>query len=112
MTPKYNAKEIARKIAKDEKIPLVLGSATPDVSTYYHAKQGEIELLKITKRANDSSLPKVKVIDLKQELANGNRTMLSMELHSLIEENIKNKHQTIQLDLLTTEKKFFRLFCQ
>ena len=95
MTPKYNAKEIAKKIAKEEKIPLVLGSATPDINTYYKAKKNEITLLKLTKRANDSKLPKVKVIDLKQELANGNRTMLSQELYSLIDENIKNKHQTI-----------------
>ena len=95
MTPKYNAKEIAKRIAKQENIPLILGSATPDINTYYKAKQGEITLLKLTKRANDSKLPKVKVIDLKQELANGNRTMLSMELYSLIEENLKNKHQTI-----------------
>lgn len=95
MTPKYNAKEIAREIAKQENIPLVLGSATPDINTYFKAKQGEISLLKLTKRANDSKLPKVKVIDLKQELAQGNRTMLSMDLYSLIEENLKNKHQTI-----------------
>ena len=95
MTPKYNAKDLARKIAKEEKIPLVLGSATPDINTYFHAKQGDIELLKLSKRANNSSLPKVEVIDLKQELANGNRTMLSMKLYSSIEENIKNKHQTI-----------------
>ncbi|MBR3162831.1 MAG: primosomal protein N' [Clostridia bacterium] len=95
MTPKYNAKEIAKKIAKQENIPLVLGSATPDINTYYKTQQKEITLLKLTKRANDSKLPTVKVIDLKQELAHGNRTMLSMELHSLIEENLKKKHQTI-----------------
>ena len=95
MTPKYNAKEVAKRIAKEENIPLVLGSATPDINTYYKAKQGEISLLKLTKRANDSKLPIVKVIDLKQELANGNRTMLSMELYTQIEQNLKNKHQTI-----------------
>ena len=95
MTPKYNAKEIAKKIAKQEEIPLVLGSATPDINTYYKAKTEKITLLELTKRANDSKLPDVKVIDLKQELANGNRTMLSVELHTLIEENLKNKHQTI-----------------
>ena len=95
MTPKYNAKEVAKKIAKQENIPLVLGSATPDINTYYKAQENKITLLKLTKRANDSKLPKVKVIDLKQELANGNRTMLSMELHSLIEDNLKNKLQTI-----------------
>ena len=95
MTPKYNAKEIAKEIAKRDNIPLVLGSATPDINTYYKAKEGKTTLLKLTRRANNSNLPKVKVIDLKQELANGNRTMLSQELYSLIDENLKNKHQTI-----------------
>ena len=122
--PKYDAKEVAKYIAKKEKCPLLLGSATPDIRTYYKTKstmeekikedeeyitremtEGEerkqnieesgIELLKLTKRANNSSLPQVEIIDLKQELANGNRSMLSMELYSAIEENLKNKKQTI-----------------
>ena len=94
-SPKYNAKEIAKKIAKEENIPLLLGSATPDLSTYYKAQQGKITILELTKRANNSSLPKVEIIDLKQELANGNRSMLSFELYQSIEENLKNKLQTI-----------------
>ena len=94
--PKYNAKEIAKKIANENKIPLLLGSATPDLTTYYQAKeQNKITLLELTKRANNSELPQVEIIDLKQELANGNRSMLSMELYQSIEENLKNKLQTI-----------------
>ena len=94
-TPKYNAKEIAKILAKVNKCPLILGSATPDLNTFYRANIGEIELLKLTKRANESSLPDVEVVDLKQELANGNRSMLSMDLYSAIEENLKNKLHTI-----------------
>ena len=95
-TPKYNAKEIAKKVAKENNIPLVLGSATPDLTTYYKAKEkNEITLLELTKRANNSALPKVEIVDLKQELANGNRSMLSMDLYQSIEENLKNKLQTI-----------------
>ena len=118
-TPKYNAKEIAELIAKVNKCPLVLGSATPDLTTFYRTKAGQnfnrafskydnvkekleenannkcIELLKLTKRANNSNLPDVEVVDLKQELANGNRSMLSVDLYSAIEENLKNKLQTI-----------------
>ena len=95
MTPRYNAKEVARKIAINKQIPLVLGSATPDINTFYKAKQEQIELLELTKRANKSCLPEVQVIDLREELANGNKTMLSRELYSKIQENLKNKHQTI-----------------
>ena len=95
-TPKYQAKDIATKIAKEEEIPLVLGSATPDMTTYYNAiNNNGITLLKLTKRANKSSLPKVGIIDLKQELANGNHSMLSQELYQSIEENLKDKYQTI-----------------
>lgn len=99
--PRYNAKEIAKVLAKENKAPLVLGSATPDMTTFYNATNEDefgntkIQLLTLTKRANQSSFPKVEIIDLKQELANGNRSMLSMELYNCIEENLKQKRQTI-----------------
>ena len=99
--PRYHAKEIAKILAKENHAPLVLGSATPDMTTFYHATNEDengntkIQLLTLTKRANHSSLPKVEIIDLKQELANGNRSMLSMELYNCIEENLKQKRQTI-----------------
>ncbi len=95
-TPKYHAKDIANYIAKQEHIPVVLGSATPDITTYYKAtKTNEITMLKLSKRANHAQLPKVEIIDLKEELANGNHSMLSMELYTAIEKNLKEKHQTI-----------------
>lgn len=95
-SPRYEAKEVARKIAKDMQVPLLLGSATPDLKTYYKAKEkNKITLLELTKRANNSNLPKVEIIDLKQELANGNRSMLSIELYNAIEQNLKDKLQTI-----------------
>ena len=99
-SPRYNAKEIAEKICKENNIPLLLGSATPDINTFYRTNLENIDdrritLLKLTKRANNSSLPKVKIVDLKKELAIGNKTMFSTLLHKLIEENLKNKHQTI-----------------
>lgn len=99
--PRYNAKEIAKILAKENKAPLLLGSATPDINTFYNATNEnedgntKTKLLTLTKRANESSLPKVEIIDLKQELANGNRSMLSMELYNSIEENISQKRQTI-----------------
>ena len=95
-SPKYNAKEVAKKIAKEEKIPLLLGSATPDLITFYNAKETKkTTILELTKRANNSNLPKVEIVDLKQELANGNRSMLSHDLYGAIEKNLKDKLQTI-----------------
>ena len=93
--PRYNAKELAGYMAKKNNIPLVLGSATPDISTYYKAENNKIEMLKLTKRANESNLPKVNVIDLREELANGNRSILSRKLYEEIEKNLKDKKQTI-----------------
>lgn len=95
--PRYQAKEVATYLAKQNQIPLIFGSATPDLITYKNAMQldGEIELLTLTKRANESSLPQVQIVDLKQELANGNRSMLSVDLYNAIEENLKQKKQTI-----------------
>ncbi len=95
MNPRFNAKEISKYIAKQNNIPLVLGSATPDINTFYKAKNGTIELIKLTKRANNANLPQIEIVDLKQELANGNRSMISRKLYSKIEENICKKEQTI-----------------
>ena len=95
--PRYNAKEVAKYLAKQNQIPLIFGSATPDIITYTQAREGDnkITLLTLNQRANKSSLPNVQVVDLKQELANGNRSMLSVDLYSAIEENLKQKKQTI-----------------
>lgn len=94
-TPRYNAKEIARYLCKNNNIPLVLGSATPDIDTFYKAQTGKIELLKLSKRANKSDLPEVHIVDLKQELAMGNKSMISQMLKEKIDKNLKEKAQTI-----------------
>ena len=70
--PRYDARDIARFLAKQNNIPLVLGSATPDIGTYYNTQIGKTELLTLNKRATNSSLPKIEVVDLRQELAKGN----------------------------------------
>lgn len=95
MTPRYNAKDLARFIAKQNNIPLILGSATPDVCDYYKAKNGEKELVLLTKRANNSSNPDIHIVDMRQELASGNRSMFSEILKEKIDENLKKEKQTI-----------------
>lgn len=94
-TPRYSAKEVAYQIAKEKNIPLLLGSATPDLGTFYKAINKEITLLKLTQRANHSNLPKVDIVDLKYELAIGNKSMISNLLYSEMEKNLKEKKQTI-----------------
>ena len=95
MTPRYNSKEIAKYLAKQNNIPLLLGTATPDINTYYEAENKDIQLLKLTQRANSASLPDIEIVDLRKELAMGNKSMISTRLYEEIENNLKNKKQTI-----------------
>ena len=95
MAPRYNAKDLAKYMAEKANCPLVLGSATPEISTMYLAKENEYALYTLTKRANNASLPNVEIVDLRNELALGNRSMLSFKLQDEIKKNLENKKQTI-----------------
>ena len=94
-TPKYNAKDLARYIAKMDNCPIVLGSATPDMTTFWEAENKKINRFILRNRAGGSVLPETRIVDLREELAQGNKSMLSISLQHEIEENIKNKKQTI-----------------
>ncbi|MCR5349434.1 MAG: primosomal protein N' [Acholeplasmatales bacterium] len=93
--PKYNAKEIAELRAKKYNIPIILGTATPDISDYYKATSGEYELLEIKNRANNKPLPKVEVVDLKEELKCGNKSVLSKKLQNELTYCLDNNNQAI-----------------
>lgn len=93
--PKYNAIEIAKIRAKNYNIPLVLGTATPKINDYYYATNGIYELLELKNRANNKPLPKVSVINLKEELKNGNKSVLSIKLQDEIKKCYKEGSQSI-----------------
>ena len=95
MTPKYDAKEVARFMCKEANVPFLLGSATPDIDTYFRAKNEEIMLLELKNRANKASLPEIEIIDLREELAKGNKSMISTRLYEEIQKNLNDKKQTI-----------------
>lgn len=94
-SPRYDSIEVAEYLCNEFNIPLVLGSATPSMREFYKAKMGKINLLTLSQRANNSTLPKVEIIDLRDELANGNKTMISYKLQEEIKKNIETKKQTI-----------------
>ena len=76
--PRYDAREVARVRADMSEAVLVLGSATPSVESYYRAEQGEYRLLTLTKRAKENSrLAGVHIVDLREELEGGNRSIFS-----------------------------------
>lgn len=95
IVPKYHAADIARQRCIIENAVLLHGSATPSVETYYRAKTGEIELLEMNKRANNMLLPEVRIIDMRDELNAGNRSVFSRCLKDEIRKNIDNGQQTI-----------------
>jgi primosomal protein N' (replication factor Y) len=95
--PSYHALDVARTRAKSYNVPLVLGSATPSVESYYQALNNETHLLELKERANDTSLPDVYVEDMTEEFKNGNRSIFSKRLQSLIEDRLKKGEQIILL---------------
>ncbi len=93
--PAYHARDIALLRAKQHKIPLILASATPSMESYFLAQNGEYKLLELTARANKNDMPDVEIVDLRRELAEGNRSVLSGRLKEEIAKNLKNGEQSI-----------------
>ncbi|MCX7695563.1 MAG: primosomal protein N' [Caloramator sp.] len=93
--PKYLTREVAEKRVNLIDGLLVLGSATPSIESYYNVSRGLYNLVEIDERVTGSTLPDVNVVDMRQELITGNRSIFSRELYNSIEENLKNNKQTI-----------------
>ncbi|MBQ2696533.1 MAG: primosomal protein N' [Clostridia bacterium] len=93
--PSYHAREMAAMRAKQNDIPLVLASATPSIESYYKALSGKYKLLTLENRANRQTMPDVSIVDMRQELANGNRSLFSGLLKDEIQKNLENGQQTI-----------------
>lgn len=93
--PRYHARETAIERARLNGASVVLGSATPSLDSYYHAKTGKYELLELTQRVQEKPLPSCEVIDLREELKNGNRSILSERLQELMEDRLAKKQQTM-----------------
>ncbi len=89
--PRYNARDVAVMRGKFENVPVILGSATPQIESYYNAGIGKYQLLTLKERIDNKSLPKIEIIDLKKE----NRKFVTQKLQSSIEESLKNNEQII-----------------
>lgn len=93
--PKYDAIETAIKRAYIENCKVVLGSATPSVRSYYLSKKDYIKLTNIKNRVEERPLPEIEVIDMRKELACGNKSLLSKMLYNEIKKALSNKEQVI-----------------
>lgn len=96
-TPKYDTIEVALKRVqdKDNNGILLLGSATPSVVSYQRAQEGIYELLELTERYNKVVLPEVSIVDMREELKRGNRSIISSELYSKMKDTLEAGRQVI-----------------
>ena len=83
--PRYHAREVAIKLAQLHNASVILGSATPSVESFNAAKNGMYKLYTLDKRAKGAALPKVSVVDMREELKRGNKSVLSADLKQAIE---------------------------
>ncbi len=93
-TPKYYAKEVAIKRGQLTGALVVLGSATPSIESYHEATTGIFDLQTISERIN-KRFPDIEVVDMRYELANGNKSIFSAALIDAISKNITDGKQTI-----------------
>ncbi len=91
--PKYHARETAIERAKMAGASVVLGSATPSIDSYYKAQKGAYQLIEMKQRVAEKPLPVCHIIDLREELKNGNYSILSRRLQELMEERLSKKQQ-------------------
>ena len=94
-TPCYHARETAIQRGKMEGAYVVMGSASPSVESYYKAQTGTYRLVRLEQRYGGSSLPAVSIVDLREELKTGNRSVFSELLTGKIQERLKKKEQVI-----------------
>ncbi|MGS5020644.1 primosomal protein N' [Paenibacillus sp. JJ1683] len=101
-TPKYHARDVAIRRAHQHGAVVILGSATPSLESYYAARSQSNDefaplLLEMPTRALGNTLPEVHIMDMREELRAGNRSMFSRALHNGIAERLERKEQTVLL---------------
>lgn len=91
--PKYHAREVACEMAKRAGAAVVLGSATPSLESYSKAQKGEYRLFTLKERLTGGTLANVNIVDLRQELKEGNKSIFSHRLKKLMEERLEKGEQ-------------------
>ena len=94
-SPRYSAKEVAIWRGAREKALVLFGSATPSIETMYHAKRGDYILYTLQERYNGKALPQVRIVDMREQIKEGNDLSFSYELLDAIRETAAAGKQTI-----------------
>ncbi|RWX51589.1 replication restart DNA helicase PriA [Candidatus Electrothrix marina] len=92
---RYNGRDMAVLRAKFADCPVLLASATPSVTSFYHAEQGKYRLLTMTKRIHDQVMPEVTVIDLREKQRERKNAFFSQQLFIALQENLENRQQSL-----------------
>ena len=95
--PRYDTREVAASRCGREKATMILASATPSILSFARARRGDYVLLEMPRRVNDRPLPEVEIVDMRRELENGNRTVLSQALRKALTECAGKGEQAILL---------------
>lgn len=95
--PRYDAREVAMDRCERENATLILASATPSVLSFARARRGDYMLLEMPHRVMDRPLPEVQIVDMREELENGNRTVLSSALRHALKECAARNEQAMLL---------------
>lgn len=93
--PRYHARDVAIERGIRHQCPVILGSATPSLESFARAKKGVYSLLTLSKRMNEHDLPEVQIVDMREELREGNRSMFSQILYEKIQERLAKKEQIV-----------------
>jgi primosomal protein N' (replication factor Y) len=93
--PRYHARDVAIRRSEYHHCPVILGSATPTLESFARASKGVYELLTMTKRMNEQALPSVEIVDMREELRKGNRSMFSTLLHEKIADRLQKQEQIV-----------------
>ena len=93
--PRFHTHEVARYLAYLNNCPLILGSATPSIESFYRVKTGEYTLISLPNRANQRELPNIEVVDMLGEVAKGNTNIFSYRLLAELEQCIADKKQAM-----------------
>ena len=94
---RYDARMVARWRSESHQCPVIFGSATPSIQAYYLADKGVYQLLSLEHRIFHQPMPKVTVVDMKEEMFYGNYSVFSMALDTLIQETLQKREQMILL---------------
>ena len=93
--PRYHTIEVAEERAKICGCSLVLGSATPDLESYHKAISGEYRLLEMKERINKKPMPPLTIVDMSQEIKNGNNEIFSLQLKNALDKTIADGNQAM-----------------